>query len=70
MQYRKYTDQTGMEKQTSEVALDGFNSNLTMLDSRSDGSSNLSSPSIDNSVSEKSVASDFNDIDIDDEVPF
>jgi len=70
MQYGKYTDQTGMEKQTSEVALDGYNSNLTMLDSRSDGPSNLSSPSIDNSVSEKNVTSDFDNIDIEDEVPF
>ena len=70
MQYRKYTDQTGMEKQTSEVALDGYNSNLTMLDSKSDGQSNLSSPSLDNSVSEKNVASNFDNIDIEDEVPF
>tara|TARA_X000000368_G_C22847502_1_gene630573 strand:+ start:131 stop:592 length:462 start_codon:yes stop_codon:yes gene_type:complete len=70
MQYGKYTDQTGMEKQTSEVALDGYNSNLTMLDSKSDGQSNLSSPSLDNSVSEKNVASNFDNIDIEDEVPF
>ena len=70
MQYGKYTDQTGMEKQTSEVALDGYNSNLTMLDTRSDGQSNLSSPSLDNSVSEKNVTSDFDNIDIEDEVPF
>ena len=70
MQYGKYTDQTGMEKQTSEVALDGYNSNLTMLDSRSDGASNLSSPSLDNSVSEKKVTPEFDNIDIEDEVPF
>ena len=38
LQTRKWTDQSGAEKYTTEVVL-GFNSNLTMLDGRGGGSS-------------------------------
>lgn len=34
LQTRKYTDQSGAEKYTTEVVLQGFNSALTMLDGR------------------------------------
>ncbi len=34
LQTRKWTDQAGNEKYTTEVVLQGFNGNLTMLDSR------------------------------------
>jgi single-strand DNA-binding protein len=34
LQTRKWTDQSGAEKYTTEVVLQGFNSNLTMLDGR------------------------------------
>ena len=34
---RKWTDQSGVEKYSTEVVLQGFNSNLTMLDGRSGG---------------------------------
>ncbi len=34
LQTRKWTDQAGVEKYSTEVVLQGFNSNLTMLDSR------------------------------------
>ena len=37
LQTRKYTDQSGAEKYTTEVVLQGFNSALTMLDGRSGG---------------------------------
>jgi single-strand DNA-binding protein len=37
LQTRKYTDQSGAEKYTTEVVLQGFNSTLTMLDGRGGG---------------------------------
>lgn len=37
LQTRKWTDQSGVEKYSTEVVLQGFNSTLTMLDSRSGG---------------------------------
>jgi single-strand DNA-binding protein len=37
LQTRKWTDQGGVEKYSTEVVLQGFNSNLTMLDGRSGG---------------------------------
>src|SRR6201992_1835185 len=37
LQTRKYTDQSGVETYSTEVVLQGFNSNLTMLDGRSGG---------------------------------
>ena len=37
LQTRKWTDQSGVEKYSTEVVLQGFNSNLTMLDGRSAG---------------------------------
>jgi len=38
LQTRKWTDQSGQEKYTTEVVLQGFGSTLTMLDSKRDGS--------------------------------
>ncbi len=38
LQTRKWTDQQGVEKYSTEVVLQGFNSTLTMLDGRSGGS--------------------------------
>jgi single-strand DNA-binding protein len=37
LQTRKYTDKDGVEKYSTEVVLQGFNSQLTMLDSRGGG---------------------------------
>jgi len=39
LQTRKWEDQSGQERYTTEVVLQGFNSTLTMLDSRSGGGS-------------------------------
>src|SRR6202040_4092750 len=39
LQTRKWTDQSGVEKYSTEVVLQGFNSSLTMLDGRSSGGS-------------------------------
>jgi single-strand DNA-binding protein len=43
LQTRKWTDQSGAEKYSTEVVLQGFNSTLTMLDGRSGGGSSLGS---------------------------
>ena len=37
LQTRKWTDQSGVEKYSTEVVLQGFNSSLTMLDGRTGG---------------------------------
>jgi len=37
LQTRKWEDQSGQEKYTTEIVLQNFNSNLTMLDSRNQG---------------------------------
>ncbi|MEO8758008.1 MAG: single-stranded DNA-binding protein [Devosia sp.] len=37
LQTRKWQDQSGADKYSTEVVLQGFNSNLTMLDGRSEG---------------------------------
>ena len=37
LQTRKWTDQAGQEKYSTEVVLQGFNSSLTMLDGKSGG---------------------------------
>ncbi|MDO8840329.1 MAG: single-stranded DNA-binding protein [Parvibaculum sp.] len=39
LQTRKWTDQSGVEKYSTEVVLQGFNSVLTMLDGKGGGSS-------------------------------
>ena len=68
---RKYTDQSGIEKYITEIVLQGYNCQLTMIDNRSENSENLSSPSIDNTLDTKeSVDDSLQGIDIDDEVPF
>ena len=67
---RKYTDQSGMEKSTTEIVLQGYNCHLTMLDNKSESIEDLTSPNVENSkISDKNneVSQDF---DIEDEVPF
>lgn len=39
LQTRKWTDQSGQDRYSTEVVLQGFNSSLTMLDARGGGSS-------------------------------
>jgi single-strand DNA-binding protein len=43
LQTRKWTDAAGVEKYSTEVVLQGFNSTLTMLDGRSGGGGNVGS---------------------------
>jgi single-strand DNA-binding protein len=41
LQTRKWTDQSGAERYSTEVVLQGFNATLTMLDGRSGGGGNF-----------------------------
>mgnify|MGYP001261136508 CR=1 FL=1 len=74
LQTRKWTGNDGIDKYTTEVVLQGFNGNLTMLDGRSDGSSNSfnaikSDPGWDNPEITNAQTESV-DEDLDDEIPF
>lgn len=60
LQTRKWTDQQGVEKYSTEVVLQGFNSELTMLDGKSAGE--------DRPVADNARATSRNDQD--DDIPF
>ncbi len=69
LQTRKFTDQDGNEKYTTEVVLGNYNGTLTMLDSR--GGNTESMGAIDSDVNQDMTNSQPPaDLDIDDEIPF
>jgi len=79
LQTRKWTDQSGAEKYSTEVVLQGFNSNLTMLDGRSGGGGSVGSddqggdfgsggPS--SAAPRRAVAAGARNSDMDDDIPF
>ncbi len=78
LQTRKYTDQSGAEKYTTEVVLQNFNSALTMLDGRGGGGGGFSDePSGDFGASGSSsapprrvAAAGSRNSDMDDDIPF
>ena len=65
LQTRKWEDKDGIEKYTTEVVLQGFNSTFKMLDNRNSGS-------VDNNFSQDYAISDSSNFDseIDDDIPF
>ena len=65
LQTRKWEDKDGIEKYTTEVVLQGFNSTFKMLDNRNSGS-------VDNNFSQDNAISDSGNFDseIDDDIPF
>ena len=69
---RKYTDQSGVEKYITEIVLQGYNCQLTMVDNRGENfdGNNVSSPSIENSFESKKTEESIQGVEIDDEVPF
>tara|TARA_B100000989_G_C19435260_1_gene424840 strand:+ start:253 stop:726 length:474 start_codon:yes stop_codon:yes gene_type:complete len=74
IQTRKFTDQAGIEKFTTEIVLQNFNSTLTMLDNRTDNNEIINSSLSDNNKIESSIKSenlsDSRNVDIEDEIPF
>jgi single-strand DNA-binding protein len=80
LQTRKWTDQAGVEKYSTEVVLQGFNSSLTMLDGRSGGAGGSSgsddsggdfgSGGPSGGTPRRAVAAGARSSDMDDDIPF
>jgi single-strand DNA-binding protein len=75
LQTRKYTDQSGQERQTTEVVLSRFNGNLTLLDSRGEGGGGAYSGGADDygdrqPARGRAAAPAGRGPDLDDEIPF
>jgi single-strand DNA-binding protein len=78
LQTRKWTDQSGVEKYSTEVVLQGFNSTLTMLDGRSGGGGGSGSDEMGDfgsggpvsSAPKRAVAAGARNSDMDDDIPF
>jgi len=65
LQTRKWTDQSGVEKYTTEVVLQRFRGGLTMLDARGEGGGNFQ-----DGQAGGAAAGGFGGCDLDDEIPF
>jgi single-strand DNA-binding protein len=72
LQTRKWQDQSGQDRYSTEVVLQGFNSNLTMLDGRNEGGdTGFSGPRpADRSSPAQDSAPAFESGDMDDDIPF
>jgi single-strand DNA-binding protein len=78
LQTRKWTDQSGVEKYSTEVVLQGFNSTLTMLDGRGGGGGSFSddaggdfgSAGAVSSAPRRPAAAGARNSDMDDDIPF
>ena len=80
LQTRKYTDAQGVEKYSTEVVLQGFNSTLTMLDGRGgggggsfgsdDSGGDFGSGGPVSSAPRRAVAAGARNNDMDDDIPF
>jgi len=64
LQTRKWVDNAGVERYTTEIMLQNFNSTLLMLDNNRSGGGN------DNHSDTSSASNHFNAEEIDDEIPF
>ncbi|MDC3271920.1 single-stranded DNA-binding protein [Hyphomicrobiales bacterium] len=70
LQTRKWEDKSGQEKYTTEVVIQNYSGNLTLLDSRNDNSSQNSQISdTENAFSDTSSKIEENN-EFDDEIPF
>jgi single-strand DNA-binding protein len=80
LQTRKWTDASGVEKYSTEVVLQGFNSTLTMLDGRSgggggslapdDSGGDFGSSGASATAPRRAVAAGARNSDMDDDIPF
>ena len=71
LQTRKWVDQDGNDRYTTEVILQGYNSNLTLLDSRNNNLEDQSNDSSESPDSTDSIQSkNLNTSDTDDDIPF
>lgn len=71
---RKYQDKDGNDKYTTEVVLQGYNSTLTMLDSRNTGSASIeeapNNSSLDSKLEDTLDSQVSDSQDLDDDIPF
>ena len=76
LQTRKYNDKDGVEKYSTEVVLQNFNSTLTMLDTRGGGGGGATSPTTASArrarrpARKPAMAGAGKRGDMDDEIPF
>jgi len=80
LQTRKWTDQSGVEKYSTEVVLQNFNSTLTMLEGRAgggggnfgsdDASGDFGSSGPSSAPPRRAVAAGARNSDMDDDIPF
>ena len=70
LQTRKYQDQQGQEKYTTEVVLQGFGANLTMLDSREGSQGSQQGQGDPYQSGQSSQSPEHVPDDMDDEIPF
>ena len=70
LQTRKWQDQSGADRYSTEVVLQGFNGTLTMLDSRNGSNGDFDVSKDPNQISSDSNSLSSSTSDIDDEIPF
>ena len=73
LQIRKWQDQDGKDRYSTEVVLQGYNCNLTLLDSRSSGNQSLESQTepTQSQSSNNNIESQVSDSDnLDEDIPF
>jgi len=70
LQTRKWEDQSGQEKYTTEVVIQNYNGNLTLLDSRNDNSSQNSQIADNKSNFIDTATKTDENNEFDDEIPF
>jgi single-strand DNA-binding protein len=70
LQTRKYTDKDGVEKYSTEVVLQGFNSTLTMLDSQGADQGGAGTGERQHSSAARTAGSGKTPIDMDSDIPF
>tara|TARA_B100001175_G_C19323750_1_gene549039 strand:- start:5 stop:484 length:480 start_codon:yes stop_codon:yes gene_type:complete len=71
LQTRKWQDKDQNDRYTTEIVLQGYNCNLTLLDSRNNTNNIEQQPASDNQISDNSQQTDTSDSqDSDDDIPF
>ena len=71
LQTRKWQDKEGNDRYTTEIILQGYNCNLTLLDSRNTSSNSLENQDSSTADSDDSFSSEATDSsDLDEDIPF
>lgn len=70
LQTRKWQDQSGNDRYSTEIVLQGFNSTLQMLDTRSGGGGGGSFDRTEGGTSDQGASSGGQKYELDDDIPF